>query len=179
MDGSSAWTSASAANRPPSAVMSVFSELDCATGAVSVPSSHLECGLLPVPAGQVRIDFLPGHGPGADGVTDPDTLDVFLPPFEEGGPRVRVGETADDERHVLTGHPCCGGVLAGFRDSGLNDTESPGHLEQVVISDDVHGAISFATSVRSATFFAIAVRDAMSASVAGGRGAFEVHARRT
>src|ERR1035438_7083592 len=53
--GSSAWTSASAANRPPSAVISVSPELDCATGDVSVPSSHLESGFLPVTAGQVRL----------------------------------------------------------------------------------------------------------------------------
>src|ERR1039457_472220 len=140
MDGSSAWTSASAANRPPSAVMSVFSELDCCACLVGVPGGHLERGLLAVKAGQVRLDFLPCDGPGAQSVTEAAPLGVFLPPSEQGGPRVGVGETADDERHVLPGHPCCGGVLEGVRDSVLYDTEGPGHVEQIV--SEVHGAIS-------------------------------------
>src|ERR1035438_9116734 len=64
--GSSAWTSASAANSPPSAVISVSPELDCAAGDVSVPSSHLESGFLTVKARQGLVVLLPGHGPGAD-----------------------------------------------------------------------------------------------------------------
>src|ERR1039458_2378548 len=119
--------------------MSVFSELDCCACLVGVPGGHLERGLLAVKAGQGLVVLLPGHGPGADGVTDAAPLGVLLPPSEQGGPRVGVGVPADDERHVLTGHPCCGGVFEGVRDSVLSG------IRRVVV-DDGHGAISFATS---------------------------------